>query len=64
MLILRLPQGERLKRVGGQAGAGDEEEEDDDTDSVESELDEELGFVTPLDSIDPYIHFKQSLTST
>lgn len=56
-------QGERLKRVGGQASAADGDDDEDDTSSIESELDEELGFVSPLDSIDPYVSFKQSLTS-
>ena len=61
-MIMFLFQGERLKRVGGQS-ADNGEDADSDTDSVESDLDEELGFVSPLDSIDPYVSFKQSLTS-
>jgi hypothetical protein len=40
--------------------AGDEDDEDDSDD----EVDEELGYISPLDTVDPYITFKQALTST
>lgn len=31
---------------------------------AESNIDEELGYISPLDSVDPYTSFKQALTST
>jgi len=33
------------------------EDEDDDEESIE----EELGYISPLDSVDPYVAFKQAL---
>lgn len=40
---------------------GVETESDDDSD--DESIDEELGFTSPLDQIDPYVAFKQALTS-
>jgi hypothetical protein len=40
--------------------AGDEDDEEDSDD----EVDEELGYISPLDTVDPYITFKQALTGT
>ena len=54
-----LQQGERLRAGGGEAVDDDEEDSDDDED-----LEEDLGYLTPLDSVDPYVSFKQALTST
>ena len=30
----------------------------------EDDIEEELGYISPLDNVDPYITFKQALTST
>ena len=57
LTILR--QGERLRAGGGEAVDDSEEDSDDDED-----LEEDLGYLTPLDSVDPYVSFKQALTST
>lgn len=31
--------------------------------SEDSEIEEELGYISPLDTVDPYLAFKQALTS-
>lgn len=55
-------EGARLREKQGGAvnsePTSDEEEEDE-----EEDVEEELGFISPLDSADPYIRFKQALTS-
>ena len=38
-------------------------ETDEDLFSDESEIEEELGFISPLDTVNPYTSFKQALTS-
>jgi importin-7 len=38
-------------------------EDEDDVDE-ESDIDEELGYLSPLDNVNPYVSFKQALTST
>ncbi|TFK27591.1 ARM repeat-containing protein [Coprinopsis marcescibilis] len=40
-------------------GALDEEDSDDE----EEEIEEELGYISPIDSVDPYITFKRALTA-
>jgi hypothetical protein len=37
--------------------------DDDDDDDDEDEIEEELGFISPLDSVNAYQTFKQALTS-
>lgn len=32
--------------------------------SDEEEIEEELGFISPLDTVNPYVRFKQALAST
>ncbi len=32
--------------------------------SDEEEIEEELGFISPLDTVNPYVTFKQALAST
>lgn len=32
--------------------------------SDEEEIEEELGFISPLDTVNPYVTFKQALTCT
>lgn len=42
-----------------------EPEGDEESISTEdSDIDEELGYISPLDTVDPYVTFKQALTST
>ena len=53
-------EGARLREKTERAAAGDDVSEL----SEESEIDEELGYISPLDIVDPYITFKQALTST
>jgi importin-7 len=31
--------------------------------SEDSDIEEELGYISPLDTVDPYLAFKQALTS-
>ncbi|KIK08065.1 hypothetical protein K443DRAFT_672947 [Laccaria amethystina LaAM-08-1] len=52
-------EGERLRTGAGQAVDGSDEEDSDDDD----ELEEDLGYLTPLDNVDPYVSFKQALTT-
>ena len=33
------------------------------SESEDEEIEEELGYISPLDSVDPYVLFKQGLTS-
>jgi importin-7 len=55
-------QGQRLREVAerrehdGDGGASDISEEE--------EIEEELGFISPLDTVNPYVTFKQALTGT
>lgn len=55
-------QGQRLREVAerrehdGDSGASDA--------SDEEEIEEELGFISPLDNVNPYVTFKQALTGT
>ena len=53
-------QGARLREKSeGTANADEEEEEEEE----EEEIDEELGYISPLENINPYVSFKQALTS-
>jgi hypothetical protein len=52
-------QGARLREKSELAEAGDDESDT----SEESEIEEELGFFSLLDAINPYITFKQALQS-
>lgn len=52
-------QGARLREKSERQAAGDDISES----SEESDILEELGFISPLDVVDPYISFKQALTS-
>ncbi|KAI5123131.1 hypothetical protein M0805_000834 [Coniferiporia weirii] len=38
-------------------------EEDSDEESDDEEIDEDLGYISPLETVDPYISFKQALTT-
>jgi hypothetical protein len=61
--VLTRLQGQRLREAaerkehdvldGSTSGASDEEE-----------IEEELGFISPLDAVNPYVTFKQALTGT
>ena len=53
-------QGARLREKSEKQAAGDEISEV----SEESDIDEELGYMSPLDNMDPYIAFNRALTST
>lgn len=39
-------------------------EDDDDESEDDEDIDEELGYISPLENVNPYISFKQALTST
>ena len=52
-------EGQRLREKSQKQAAG-EEVSDDEDDEVEEE---ELGYISPLDNVDPYITFKAALTS-
>lgn len=63
-LLLYALQGARLREKSEKLqAAGDDYSEDDDDDD-ESDIMEELGYISPLDTVDPYGAFKQALTST
>ncbi|KAH9851744.1 ARM repeat-containing protein [Lenzites betulinus] len=52
-------EGQRLREKSARVAAGEEEEEEEE----EEEIEEELGYISPLDTVDPYISFKQALTT-
>jgi hypothetical protein len=43
--------------------ASGQEIADGDSDISDEEIEEELGYISPLDSVDPYLAFKRSLSS-
>ena len=54
-------QGQRLREVAERK----EHDVDGASDvSDEEEIEEELGFISPLDTVNPYVTFKQALTGT
>ncbi|KAF8887163.1 armadillo-type protein [Infundibulicybe gibba] len=57
-LELLAKEGARLREKSG--GANDIE---DDETSEDSDIDEELGYISPLDTVNPYLSFKQALTT-
>jgi hypothetical protein len=50
-------QTERAKKAEQAAVEGDEDEDEDE------DIEEELGYISPLDTVDPYLAFKRALTS-
>ncbi|KAL1950524.1 hypothetical protein VTO73DRAFT_5648 [Trametes versicolor] len=52
-------EGQRLREKSAKAETG----EDFSDDEEEDDIDEELGYISPLDNADPYVSFKQALTS-
>ncbi|PSR70855.1 hypothetical protein PHLCEN_2v13296 [Hermanssonia centrifuga] len=52
-------EGARLREKHDRPLEGDEES----ISTEESEVDEELGYISPLDIVDPYVSFKQALTA-
>lgn len=59
-------QGARLREKSENENveeAEDDEEDEDDEDDDE-DIDEELGYISPLENVNPYVSFKQALTST
>jgi len=55
-------EGARLRQRANEEELDEVEEEDEDEDE-EERIKEELGFISPLDSINPYVSFKQALTT-
>ncbi|KAF5381241.1 hypothetical protein D9757_007902 [Collybiopsis confluens] len=53
-------EGARLRAKSEKLATGDED--DDDEDSEDEDLTEELGYISPLDTVNPYLAFKNSLT--
>ncbi len=53
-------EGQRLREKSERQAAGEEVSDDED----EEDIEEELGYISPLDTVDPYITFKQALTGT
>lgn len=51
----------REKAGNGEAVDDDEEDEEDDDDDM---IEEELTYISPIETVDPYITFKRALTST
>ncbi|KAH8109328.1 ARM repeat-containing protein [Phellopilus nigrolimitatus] len=54
-------EGARLREKAETTITVGEEESDDE--SEEEDIDEELGYISPLETVDPYISFKQALTT-
>lgn len=53
-------EGARLRERSLKEETGDEASEFSED---ESDIAEELGYISPLDTVDPYLSFKQALTS-
>ncbi|KAF5348588.1 hypothetical protein D9756_009610 [Leucocoprinus leucothites] len=53
---------EQSKKTDGEAEDEDEDEDGDD-DSDDEDVDEELEYISPLESVDPYVTFKQALVT-
>lgn len=53
-------QGARLREKAEKK----DDEEDDEEESEDEDIEEELGYISALDSVNPYASFKQALTST
>lgn len=58
---LMFVQGARLRQKSEKRTEGEDIDEDSDED--ESDVEEELGYISPLDKVNPYVTFKQALTS-
>ncbi|KAJ7075775.1 armadillo-type protein [Mycena belliarum] len=58
-LELLANEGARLREKSEKAEEGEADDDDDDDD----EITEELGYISALDSVDPYASFKQALTT-
>ena len=54
-------QSARLREAAGKSQSG---EDSVDGSSDEEDIEEELGYISPLDVVDPYVTFKAALTST
>lgn len=50
-------QGARLREKAGQ-----NDDNESDSESDDESIDEEIGFISPLDNVDPYVSFKTALT--
>ena len=53
-------ESQRLQEKNARQAKGEELSDDDE----EEDIEEELGYISPLDTVDPYITFKQALTGT
>ena len=53
-------QGARLRQRANEEELDEVEEEEEEEE--EEKVEEELGFISPLDNINPYVSFKQALT--
>lgn len=53
-------ESQRLREKSEKQAAGEELSDDEDDEDIE----EELGYISPLDNVDPYISFKAALTCT
>lgn len=62
-IALKYLQTERLQENAAKLAAGQDLNDDEDILSDE-DIEEELGYISPLDSVDPYLAFKRSLSST
>jgi len=57
-------EGARLRERAEQPqGTYEEEDEEDDDDDYEEWAEEELGYISPIDNVDPYVSFKHALTA-
>lgn len=54
-------EGARLREKSEKRTEGQEVE--DDSDEEDSDIEEELGYISPLDKVNPYVTFKQALTT-
>ncbi|EMD40235.1 hypothetical protein CERSUDRAFT_112428 [Gelatoporia subvermispora B] len=54
-------EGARLREKSAKQLAGEDFSDDEDED--DEDIEEELGYISPLDTVDPYVTFKQALTA-
>ena len=61
MILTPVLQGARLRQTAPKS-ADDADAESYEESEDEEEIDEELGYISPLEKVDPYVTFKQALT--
>jgi hypothetical protein len=56
-------EGSRLRKAAASAGGIAAEDGEDDDEDDDDDIEEELSYISPLDTVDPYVVFKRALTN-